>query len=670
MTTKSTANANPLANRRSHLLGLGLGLIAAVSLAIGGQAATGPDSVMGTDFTVEPPTLISLGFEWRIVGDGNRNASVAIAYRQPSTGAWKDGLPLHRLQNEHVGNGSAARAFMSWTAPNMFAGSIFDLEPNTAYEVRLTLSDPDGVNGEKVQLVTVRTRPEPMASTDGRVFHVYPFEHTGPKQEPSYTGLMAAYFTSSSNVDSYRDGTPRVRPGDVLLVHAGLYKPANRLEYGSAGCCHTSLHGTYFLTGKGTAERPIAIKAAGDGDVIFDGDGNDNLFNMMGSTYNYFEGITFRNTEIAILAGHKDITGTVGLTVKHSKFEDVGEGIFTDWQGSKNFYVVDNVFQGKNAAFDSSRFNQGFRGVVARSQYAIKFYGSGHVFAYNRIRDFHDGIDHASFGPPNPLDLPVSNDIYNNDIANLHDDCVEADGASFNMRILRNHCVNVNDGFSSQPTFGGPVYVIRNVVYEPPIGNSGAIKTIDSQGWTIYNNTFATDMRTINAIGTVVGGYDSASHFRNNLFLAQNPIRPAFEMATLTRYSTSDYNGFMGGAKAPSMFDFLWPFPGTTIEYDRAKLQRFQSKTLEEFKQATGREMHSITVDYTVFRNLKPGDVNTPTKMYDPATLDFALNPTGPAIDAGVALPNITEGFAGKAPDLGAYELGQPIPHYGPRPRR
>jgi hypothetical protein len=35
--------------------------------------------------------------------------------------------------------------------------------------------------------------------------------------------------------------------------------------------------------------------------------------------------------------------------------------------------------------------------------------------------------------------------------------------------------------------------------------------------------------------------------------------------------------------------------------------------------------------------------------------------------NAGVELPDITDRFAGKAPDLGAIELGQPMPHYGPR---
>ena len=31
-------------------------------------------------------------------------------------------------------------------------------------------------------------------------------------------------------------------------------------------------------------------------------------------------------------------------------------------------------------------------------------------------------------------------------------------------------------------------------------------------------------------------------------------------------------------------------------------------------------------------------------------------------------LPNVTDGYAGTAPDLGAYEVGQELPTYGPRP--
>jgi hypothetical protein len=51
-------------------------------------------------------------------------------------------------------------------------------------------------------------------------------------------------------------------------------------------------------------------------------------------------------------------------------------------------------------------------------------------------------------------------------------------------------------------------------------------------------------------------------------------------------------------------------------------------------------------------------------------SVDLRLREGSAAIDAGVELPNVTDGFRGSAPDLGAYEFGTPLPHYGPRQRQ
>ena len=37
------------------------------------------------------------------------------------------------------------------------------------------------------------------------------------------------------------------------------------------------------------------------------------------------------------------------------------------------------------------------------------------------------------------------------------------------------------------------------------------------------------------------------------------------------------------------------------------------------------------------------------------------------AVDAGVSIPTVNDGFTGRAPDLGALEVGKPAPKYGPR---
>ena len=65
-------------------------------------------------------------------------------------------------------------------------------------------------------------------------------------------------------------------------------------------------------------------------------------------------------------------------------------------------------------------------------------------------------------------------------------------------------------------------------------------------------------------------------------------------------------------------------------------------------------------------RTLKapPGD----DQFADPDAADLTLRPGSKAVDAGVALPGINDGFTGKAHDLGCYEAGKPVPAYGPRP--
>ena len=157
------------------------------------QQAPAPSAMRVTpgEFFVEPPTLINLGFEWRIEGDVNRNAQVEVSYRKASDAAWKAGMPLLRLQGEKVTQPNV----FNLVSPNMFAGSILDLEPDTAYDARFVLTDPDGVSGpaaNATKTVRVRTRPEPKPADGGKVYHVYPVGYTGTKAESSFTGIMCA----------------------------------------------------------------------------------------------------------------------------------------------------------------------------------------------------------------------------------------------------------------------------------------------------------------------------------------------------------------------------------------------------------------------------------------------------------------------------------------------
>src|SRR5687767_15807545 len=94
--------------------------------AQGRTASQSVNRVRAGELVVDPPTLINLGFEWFIQGDDNRNASVAVAYRKQGAAEWASGLPLLRLQGERI----SANDRMDVISPNMFAGSILDLESN------------------------------------------------------------------------------------------------------------------------------------------------------------------------------------------------------------------------------------------------------------------------------------------------------------------------------------------------------------------------------------------------------------------------------------------------------------------------------------------------------------------------------------------------------------
>ena len=214
------------------------------------------DAITPGKFVVERPTLICLGFEWEINGDENRNSSVEVSFRKSSESAWRPVLPLLRLGGEKVYRRDLG---LDYTVPDMFAGSILDLEPDTEYETRFQMRDPDGIKGEPIHAVKVRTRVEPKAAPGGRELHVYPPAWRGEKQEPAFTGLNSAYYGSGRgdwSVVSERT----VGPGDVILVHAGLYK-SDRLNYSDP--LSLPFDGTYVLTGKGTPDRPIVIRSAG-----------------------------------------------------------------------------------------------------------------------------------------------------------------------------------------------------------------------------------------------------------------------------------------------------------------------------------------------------------------------------------------------------------------------
>jgi hypothetical protein len=338
--------------------------------------------------------------------------------------------------------------------------------------------------------------------------------------------------------------------------------------------------------------------------------------------------------------------------------ENIGIGVTTTFAGSRDFYIADNVFLGRD---DPHRVlgwsNPDIYGPHdLKSYYAVKVYGSGHVIAHNAVAYFHDGISVATHGTPDGLKA-VAIDIYNNDIHLTGDDFIETDGGVHNIRVLRNRGFNAaHTGLSAQPVFGGPAYFIRNVVYNAPTALKFMAKPA---GLIVYHNTIVSENRNTQTF--------SNAHFRNNLFLGTDGAGRAISaFPNATSYSTYDYDGFRPNRGTADQYIWIAPAKGQLRDYEAGgRGTRF--KTIAELSAATGAEAHGVELDYDIFEKVAPPDVRAPHAVYHSTDYDFRLKSGSKAADAGVALPNVNDGFTGRAPDLGALELGQPVPVYGPR---
>ncbi|NQT93494.1 MAG: phosphodiester glycosidase family protein, partial [Lentisphaerae bacterium] len=559
------------------------------------EEAVNSDAIVPGPLRVDNPTIHHLAFRWPVSGDQNVNATVRVSYRKQGQKPWNTALPMLRISKQTTAEGGVTG--------DLFAGSVLNLEPATAYEVRFELNDPDG--GQAVSNVTVATRAEPAENRPGkRRAHVYPAGYTGARQEPAFPDLQTAF--------------AKAQAGDVVVLHAGKYA------------------GPFRVSAGGTEADPIIFRAAGDGEVILDGGGqNDKSVIEVepGCHHLGFERLSVRGGRVGIRG-----TQTDGLVVRRCMISDVLYGVSTGTAKGQfpcnNWYVADNILTG--------RYTQWKKRTQDHFGAGINIAGRGHVACYNRVRLFWDGISTAHVKLPVPLSWATDTDgaqnaidIYNNDISETVDDAIEADYGICNIRVMRNRITDSLVGISIQPCLAGPIYVTHNVAYrftQCPwklyVGPTGVM--------LFHNTTMAAIWRSLCSADTRI----SNSTLRNNLFLGG---REGAHLNVADTRTSLDFDGYDAG-----------------IVYNGKSY-----RTPKELADAAGQESHGRVVGADSLVNPATFDAD---RDYSGAQVDLRLKPGSPAVDAGKILPTINDGFAGKAPDLGAYEMEQPLPRYGPRP--
>ena len=132
-----------------------------------------------------------------------------------------------------------------------------------------------------------------------------------------------------------------------------------------------------------------------------------------------FEDLTFRNAQTAIYSGKP---GSVGITVRRCRIDDVVNGINTQSENSRNWYIADNEIVGINPTWYPRP-----EAYMSPAHTGVNVYGQGHVVCYNRITRFSDALAIANFGPPvdDVEKHCVAIDFYNNDLSWAQDDTIE-----------------------------------------------------------------------------------------------------------------------------------------------------------------------------------------------------------------------------------------------------
>jgi hypothetical protein len=199
-----------------------------------------------------------------------------------------------------------------------------------------------------------------------------------------------------------------------------------------------------------------------------------------------------------------------------------------------------------------------------------------------------------------------------------------------------------HNGISYQPQNDSPWYILRNQL----------------AGFMEAPFKFRTTDRSVIAHNTIVmwsgmfccsDTHLMRSILRNNLWVSVTGGRIWDFGSTPRDWRTDfDHDGFDWGASTT-------PFRYGGVLYS----------SLAGFAAASGLDANGRRIDRAAcFATLNvPGPAPVPVPPQH-----MTLTPGCNAVDAGAMLPNVNDGFAGSAPDLGAYELGQPLPAYGPRP--
>jgi hypothetical protein len=339
--------------------------------------------------------------------------------------------------------------------------------------------------------------------------------------------------------------------------------------------------------------------------------------------------------------------GRIGGPLTYGNASNSDSGIYAD-RGAGHLVFQRNLIENPRGAS-----NDWDTGHPAGPQGISLINSSGNnVIRCNEIlstedHGFNDAIGGASnfsnAGSPNR-----DSDIHGNIIAGVWDDGIESEGANMNVRIWGNYIYRVYQHVATASTSKGPLYVFRNVfgvsrrTHIDPIGGAmvktgGRDEFVGGRKFIFHN----TALQPGGAFTVFSGHADPNTVTRNNIFDCPGRLASSQEVENPGDYDFDFYSGNEKGrareqhgvrgkiAYLPSHYLEFYPAPVVNrVQYGKIPINA-GGKTLE------------IT--------------------------DPVVTASNPVIDGGTRLPNFNDEFSGRAPDIGAFEVGRPPLRFGRR---
>lgn len=604
--------------------------------------------------------------------DPDKNALAFLEYRNDD-GEFQAGFPLTRINDTH------------------FVGSIFWLQPDNNYEVKITFLDPQSPLDCAVIQGTSNTRAEPVIPESSQVFFVSPdgdgqictleqpcILTTALAKSGADTSIVlrgGIYYQGNINITkggesgkpliikSYPDEevmfdgsepedlqwelssdgiyTARITDTETNLVFAGdvrLY-PYRNIE--DLKNFRWNLPG-YFLQGN-TVYIHLNNNADPNGEPIFVSRYPHALW--IGGGYTYLLNISFRHySENRFQQGAVHLASSDNL-IQGNMFINTHRGIAVEANSNRNLIQAntfsDAIFDWQwDAAYVATRERTTDPTHLVTNQ-GIRFKEGEPIARGNVIRRnvFHDTFD-GFHTCPNQERSNFTNetDVYENLVYRNSDDGMETDGYCSNVRIWGNTFHDVLAGISLAPARVGPVYSIRNLTYNtgvtkhPPFGDTPPCCGNSIKFETSESSGFMYLFHNTAVSSTGSPGIRIAGDGRWSLVYARNNLwvgqkREALKHDMSLQPLDLDYDALVSVNSSKLVY-----WNGTYYS------------TLQSFISATNLEIHGISEIALPFN--------------DPPNNIYTLSPTSLLIDSGVYIPGINDGYHGIAPDIGAFEAG------------